>query len=450
MLGCAGSKETDPKAETGEELSGGTFTSQVDGENAFAAAGPGLSERQQNEFELGNSLFRSNWVAAPASATARDGLGPVMNALSCGACHPKDGRSMPPQSADENPVGLLFRLSQHAMAGYEGDGVPSANYGMQLNNRAIAGVQPEGTVQVTYTERVGAFADGSTFSLRTPAYNFSLNYGEFEAGIDISPRIGQQVFGLGLLEAISEQDILANEDPQDADKNGISGRANRVRSRPNEPLQLGRFGWKANVSNIIEQIAAAAQGDLSLTSNLQPNENLTGIVWDRYSALPNGGNPELPDQSLGALATYLQGIAPPARRSVAEADVLKGKALFTKLNCSGCHAPKFTTGQHPMAPLVGQTIRPYTDLLLHDMGEGLADGRPDGKATGNEWRTAPLWGLGRIKDVNRHTFLLHDGRARNAEEAILWHGGEAEKATNDYRNLAKVERQQLLSFLNSL
>jgi CxxC motif-containing protein (DUF1111 family) len=258
------------------------------------------------------------------------------------------------------------------------------------------------------------------------------------------------LIGLGLLEAIDEEDILALSDPDDENGDGISGRANYVWDIENEMEVMGRFGWKANQPTVRQQVAGAFLGDIGITTSIFPDENCTLVQINCANSL-NGGEPELPDEFLDDVVLYSQTLAVPARRNFEDEDVLLGKFLFNEIGCNSCHIEKITTGDdHEVSALRNQVIRPYTDLLLHDMGEGLADNRPDFLADGNEWRTPPLWGIGLFEKVNNHTFYLHDGRARNLEEAILWHDGEAKASKENFMNLSKTDRLALISFLNSL
>jgi len=433
-------------AEAGEELSGGENLTTSDlSENAFGEEAKGLTSSQETDFVVGNSFFRSNWVTAPASVQTLDGLGVLFNAVSCGSCHFKDGRAKPPMSPNEPLNGMLFRLS---IAG----GQPEPNYGGQLQDKAVLGVQPEATVQVSYTEIAGKYADGTTYNLRKPNYQFlQLNYGAFHANMLYSPRIAQQLCGLGLLEAVPETTILALEDEADSNKDGISGKANKVLSPVTQQVMLGRFGWKAGATSLKHQTAGAFLGDMGITSPVFPQEDISPAQQRLLGNLPNGGTPEIEEKNLDRVVFYTQTLSVPIRRNWKDAEVLKGKSLFKQLNCGACHTPKMQTGNtHAVSVLNNQTIYPYTDLLLHDMGEGLADFRPDGLANGYEWRTPPLWGLGMIKVVNKHTFLLHDGRARNIEEAILWHGGEAATSVENFKKLSKTDREAVLKFLESL
>lgn len=437
--------------ELNEQFSGGLLATTFDfSENAFGNEVGGLQGTQADDFVVGNSFFRNNWVSSPASTTARDGLGIMLNAQSCGGCHAKDGRAAPPTSPTAPLNGLLFRLSVPGTDEVVG---PKAEpvYGGQLNNRAISGVTPEGYVSTTYTEIVETYPDGSTCNMRKPTYTFTnLGYGAMQTGFMFSPRIANQVMGLGLLEAIPEATILAFADENDADKDGISGKANRVYNVVSKNTELGRFGWKANQPNILQQTAGAFKGDMGITSSVFPTENLTPAQAELYPNLPNGGTPEIEDANLNRVVFYMRTLAVPGRRNINDANVIKGKQLFTQINCTGCHKAKIETGIDAIAQLSKQTIRPFTDLLLHDMGAALADNRPDFLATGTEWRTPPLWGLGLVKTVNGHTTLLHDGRARNVEEAILWHSGEAEKSKTEFKKLSKADRMALIKFTQSL
>lgn len=273
----------------------------------------------------------------------------------------------------------------------------------------------------------------------------------------MSPRVAPQMIGLGLLEAIPEEDIRAAADPDDSDGDGISGRPNEVWSLAHGRVRLGRFGWKAGNPTVRQQAAEAMDIDLGLSNALfaRPSGDCTGAQPMCLNA-PNGstprhGNLEVSAELLDLLTFYTQNLAVLVRRKHDDARVLRGKALFQSLNCAGCHRGPYTTGAVPDQPhLSGQKIWPYTDLLLHDMGEDLADRRPEGAADGREWRTPPLWGIGLTQVVSGHTQFLHDGRARSLEEAILWHGGEAAAAQNGYAALTRRDRDALLAFLKSL
>lgn len=432
-------------------LSGGEGTVRNAGRDAFSLAVTNASRETKRQFVVGNSFFTENWLIAPASAQARDGLGPIFNARSCSSCHVKDGRGALPQSAEETPTGLLLRLSIPGEAEHRAP-VPDPVYGTQLAVRAIPGAEPEADVSLTWTEVPGTYADGESYTLRRPSFSVkNWRYGPPAAQLLIGPRLAPAVFGGGLLEAVPEATLTAAEDPEDRNKDGISGRLNRVWSPERNALAAGRFGWKANVATLRDQTAGAFHGDIGITTPLMPEPPFSAPQTEKLSPLPNGGSPEVSEQVLDRVTTYLLALGVPARRSTEDPETLRGEQLFSALRCAQCHLPEIRTGaDSPLPELRNQTIRPYTDLLLHDLGPDLADNRPDFLATGSEWRTAPLWGLGLHAAVNGHTDLLHDGRARNPAEAILWHGGEAEPSREMFKQLPKADRAALLAFLMSL
>lgn len=451
--GCAADGEPGPSglsAEPGEELSGGETTVFDTSPNAFSFSARNLSSERRSDFFVGNSFFRDNWVTAPASTEGRDGLGPLYNARSCSACHFKDGRGAPPEEPGEPMVSVLIRLS---IPGEDEHGGPAPDpaYGGQLQPSAIAGVAPEGTASVTYEEVPGAYADGEPYSLRRPIYELTaLGYGPPAEGLMLSPRVAPAMIGLGLLEAVPEEAILALADPDDADGDGISGRPNRAWDARRGGEALGRFGWKAAQPTVEQQTAGAFLGDMGITTPLFTAQDCTGAEVDCQAA-PSGGEPEASAEVLQRVTFYSTTLAVPARRDWQDQEVLRGKERFLDAGCGACHTPRLTTGALEGYPeLSQQDIRPYTDLLLHDMGEGLADERPDFQASGLEWRTPPLWGIGLIEVVNGHLDLLHDGRARGLAEAILWHGGEAEAAREAFRTMPREDREAMLRFLESL
>ena len=419
--------------------------------NAFGLPASQLTNEERRLFERGDSLFTQNWVTAPASTDARDGLGPTFNAQSCSSCHVRDGRGAPPDpSGEEARLGLLLRLSLPGADPATGAPVPDPAYGGQLQDRAVLGVEPEGAIGIDYEVIEGAYGDGTAYELVAPTYRVvDPAFGPLAPDILIGPRLAPQIVGMGLLEAIPAEDILAAADPDDSDGDGISGRANMVWDARAGAEALGRFGWKANVATVEQQAAGAFHGDIGITSDLHPGQNCPP-PQAACSQAPDGGHPELPDTRLATVTLYTRTLAVPAMRGADEADVRAGWELFEQIGCASCHTPTHRTGAADIAALADQTIHPYTDLLLHDMGEGLADGRPDFGASGREWRTPPLWGLGLIEAVNGVRFLLHDGRARTVEEAILWHGGEAEAAREAFRLLPAEDRRKLVAFLDAL
>jgi CxxC motif-containing protein (DUF1111 family) len=430
---------------------------------------PGLDADGRRFFAVGNNFFNDNWVIAPSSTEGRDGLGPVFNAQSCSSCHFRDGRAQPPTGPDDPERGLLLRISVT-----DGDTVgPHPVYGEQLQDRAIPDVPIEGTVEITYAEEPGTYDDGTPYALAVPTYTVRDAAGQ-PLGDDVlvSPRIAPPMFGVGLLELIPEEDVVAAADPDDADGDGISGRpayvddvepgsqAERSGERDEEPDDeavddtaepvLGRFGWKALEPTVEDQTAAAFRADIGVTNPLRPEQPCTDAQPECLAA-PSGGEPEVDDQKLGRVTFYSRTLAVPARRDVGRPQTDRGEEVFRSTGCASCHTESQRTGPSDTAEALGeQQIRPYTDLLLHDMGPGLADGRPEGAADGTEWRTPPLWGIGLTETVNRHTRFLHDGRARSLEEAVLWHGGEAAGAQERFRALPADDRRALIAFLESL
>ncbi len=448
-LQAAGPKPSSSKHNPAA-LSGGDTTVFVTSRHAFSKSLANLPIEKLRDFAFGDRMFTTNWVTAPASVKSLDGLGPLFNRVSCSACHVRDGRGRPPVPGETKLKSMLFRLSIPGKAP-DGGPKPHPTYGGQLQDRAIQSIQPEAAVIITYTTIHGKYADGTTYTLRKPNYQFTnLAYGPIGLNTLYSPRVAPPVHGLGLLETVSQKAILALADPNDKNKDGISGRPNYVWDAVNKKHSLGRFGWKANQPSLLQQAAGAANGDIGITTNLLPKDHVTS-TQARHIKSPDGGNPEMSDAQLKKLVFYLRTLAVPAQRNVNDKTVKRGRALFTSIGCASCHTPQLKTARHPSIPqLSNQTIYPYTNLLLHDMGEQLADNRPDYKATGREWRTPPLWGIGLTKTVNGHTFFLHDGRARNLTEAILWHAGEAANSQKQFVNLPQPDRHALIRFLNSL
>ena len=418
--------------------------------DAFSRPAPGLSAAELRVFNFGNRIFNTNWVVAPASAAGFDGLGPTFNRVSCSGCHLRDGRGRPPQGEERELLSMLVRISIPG-AGAHGEPKDVPGYGAQLNDRAIPSVAPEAGVLISWQEVVGAYADGESYALRRPKLTFTNPaYGALPANLQTSARVAPAVFGLGLLEAIPEANLRQRADPDDQDKDGISGRVNEAYSASQQRTMFGRFGWKANTPTLLDQNAAAAQGDLGLTSRVFPEENCPPQQLDCGKAL-TGGKPELADAFLDKLTLYTQMLGVPSARPLNTPSALRGQQLFSELGCAACHTPEQRTGQNVAVPLLAeQTFMPYSDLLLHDMGPGLADGRADFAASASEWRTTPLWGIGLVPTTNDHAFYVHDGRARGLSEAILWHGGEAEAAQQRFKHASKTERAALLEFLNTL
>jgi CxxC motif-containing protein (DUF1111 family) len=435
------------------ERTGGAGTVFATGRNAFSFPLTTLSDGESARFAVGNSFFRRNWVEAPSSTRARDGLGPHFIARSCGGCHVQDGRGAPPDIArgsnTEQPVALLLRLSVPGIGMHDGP-APEPVYGDQLNNAAVQGVKPEGQVRITQRLLHGRFADGTAYTLRQPVYRFKdLAYGPLAKGTMTSPRIAPQIAGVGLIDAIAESDILRNAAEQSALPGAIKGRPNRVWDAVSQTQRIGRFGWKANVATLAHQTAAAFVGDIGITSSRFPNESCTQAQTDCVAS-PHGGEagqPEIDDTTFGHVVFYQSTLAPAARRNPQDAQVQRGQQVFAQSQCAACHRPSYVTGPGPVPALTssavaGQRIWPYTDLLLHDMGADLADGRPDFAADGRQWKTPPLWGIGLIRDVIGHQRLMHDGRADGVLEAMLWHGGEAEAAKRAVLKLSAADRRR--------
>ncbi|WP_248742599.1 MULTISPECIES: di-heme oxidoredictase family protein [unclassified Pseudomonas] len=448
------------KAEPGEARSGGAATVRKTDQNSFSLPSANLPPSRRVDFSVGNSFFRSPWVIAPSTTTARDGLGPLFNTNACQGCHIKDGRGHPPPPDAPNAVSMLVRLSipdapQYARLIEQVGVVPEPVYGGQFQDMAVPGVAPEGKVRVDYTPVPVRFKDGTEVELRKPVLQFSqLGYGPMHPDTRFSARVAPPMIGLGLLEAIPEEAILANATTQAKENNGINGRPNRVWDDAQQKTVMGRFGWKAGQPNLNQQNVHAFSGDMGLTTSLRPFDDCTDAQIACKQA-PNGngpdGEPEVSDNILRLVLFYTRNLAVPARRGVNDAQVLAGKSLFFQAGCQSCHTPKYTTAANAAEPeLANQVIRPYSDLLLHDMGEGLADNRTEFQASGRDWRTPPLWGIGLTQAVSGHTQLLHDGRARNLLEAVLWHGGEAQAAQQQVLSFNAEQRAALLAFLNSL
>ena len=437
--------------------------------DVFSQPSGNIGFEGEMKFRIGNSIFRRLWVSAPSSTDASDGLGPLYNARGCQNCHFKDGRGHPPAAnyPEDDAVSMLLKLSVPAETEEQrkllADGrvaaIPHPAYGVQLQDLTIPGLEPEGRMKIDYAEWSVEVTGSAPVVLRKPTYAITdAKYGEIDMKkIMVSPRVAPQMIGLGLLEAIPEEKIRAATDPDDTDGNGISGRVNEVWSIEQQRVILGRFGWKAIKPTIRDQSADAFVNDLGLSTTLIPKP--AGDCTEAQAqclAAPNGNSERQDGVEVGRelfdhVVFYAQNLAVPPRRGADKADVKRGEALFAKLGCAACHTPSHTTG--PLdgnSHLANQKIWPYTDMLLHDMGAGLADNRPEGGADGREWRTPPLWGIGLTQAVSQHTFFLHDGRARSIEEAILWHGGEAEPASAAFAKLKPAEREALVAFLKSL
>lgn len=409
-----------------------------------------LNDEEYDKFILGRSFFTIPWVEAPSATTARDGLGPLFNANSCVSCHPKNGRGTLISKDNITSRALVARLSIKAndslehqeLLKYQGF-VPEPVYGNQLAINGTLNVDFEGNIKIDFEEKEIIFPDGEKQILLKPKYQLTnLNYGTMHKDVNISYRIAPTLNGMGLIDLISNEDILANVDEYDSNNDGISGRANFVYSALTKQIELGKYNWKASVAFLKEQVASAASNDMGLTTSLFPNENCTQAQKECNEAIKPREAIDLPDERLEAITYYLKNIKAYIPKDTKEYN--EGLALFEAISCSKCHIPSFDTKK-------GFKIAPFSDFLLHDMGEDLADGRVEFMASQSEFRTAPLWGLALHEKINKEKpRLLHDGRARSFQEAILWHGGEAKSSKENYMNLPKEKREKLIKFLEEL
>ncbi|CAM3202406.1 di-heme oxidoredictase family protein [Shewanella violacea] len=522
LTGCGGSGEDAPEPKPEEKVypsftdikaSGGettTFDASESG-HGFSTPAPNLSEASLGHHLEGDLGFETAFTTAPnVEHPDLDGLGPVFNNTDCNSCHQRDGRNSTPlvPAGQEriklgSEAGLFLRISmapaepctQGTLANDYCAPIPVPNFGGQLFHRGVLKARPDwrdnmfggqADVYLSYETKAVTYPDGSSITLKKPVFAVENPYdapGETLASANVTSdllqddvlmgwRNGMPVFGLGLLEAIPEADILALVDENDADGDKISGRANLVfdavkaQTGDTNPVSLGRFGWKANTPSVRVQSLGALRGDIGVTNPLFPDESVFNTaLHDSYMTRTGfvdtgegvNGEPEASAEFSDSVVFYAETLAVPARRNVDDPNVREGARLFEQVNCTGCHKASFvtkSTGDIGGAPMIdalkGQTIYPFTDMLLHDMGVELADGRPDFLADGNEWRTRSLWGIGLTQTVNPQAGFLHDGRAATLEEAILWHGGEGEQSRNDFMALTKAERDQVVAFLMSL
>jgi CxxC motif-containing protein (DUF1111 family) len=434
-----------PEEGYDDRLSGGSFTTLDASTQAMKQAIAGLTDRQQRVHTIGDGTFDQVFVAAPAPHFG--GLGPIFNNLACINCHRNDGGGFP--STGSSNSGLLFRISVPGMDEHGGPlGAPG--FGGQIQDQALLGASPEASPAISYSDLPVSYPDGTTVTLRQPAYSLQNPYIALPGGYMLSPRLAPRLVGLGLLENIPESTILSYVDVGDQNGDGITGRANYVYDSYTKKTEIGRFGLKANTPTLLMQVATAYQQDMGVTSYAQPQESAYGQSQMSAVGTSDTGD-ELVDSLLNYVTFYVQTLAVPARRDVLDSVNKRGAVLFNQVNCSGCHRPTMQTGVNAAINLSSQRTHPYTDLLVHDMGDGLADNRPDYLATGKEWRTTPLWGLGLLAKTNGGTpYFLHDGRARTIEEAILWHDGEAARSKQQFMQLSQADRSALLKFLNSL
>ena len=410
---------------------------------------PAVPEALKDAVLRGRGLVRQTWVISPSLDPSIAGLGPTYNRPACTTCHPRNGRGQPPASRDAAMHSMLVRLSIPGRDAHGGP-LPEPHYGDQLNEFGVPGVPGEGEALLAWREHIEVLPDGTRVALRRPQIRWrGLAYGPMHPQVMTSLRVAPPLMGLGLLEAVPEATLREIAAQQRASRQGVRGELNQVWDATQGKTVVGRFGWKANQPTVRQQIAGALAGDMGITTSLFARPNCPAV--QTQCAARKEIHPELDDASLDAMTRYHLALAVPAPRQQPVGDVRQGEQLFARAGCAQCHRPTLETGeQAPWPAMARQIIHPYTDLLLHDMGAALADGRPDFRATGRQWRTPPLWGLGLIGSVNAHTTLLHDGRARNLLEAILWHGGEARRAKAAVRAMSTQEREALLAFLRAL
>lgn len=455
-----------PEFNESESKPGGGITHKRD-HLSYLYPGKELSNKQRLDFWSGFSFFRDPWVAAPSATGNRDGLGPLFNTRSCIDCHTAGSRAKLDKDGRILPLSLVVRLgskdqNKSAIDPIYGGQIQPRAISYRLTDTAVINHSPysknvgEAWLEKSHTVIRGEFSDGEVYELLQPKYQLTdLAYGPLAPHIGLSVRLAPNIFGMGLLNAISEKDLLTQEDIDDLDNDGISGKYNRVPNVINALTEIGRFGFKAKQPNLHQQVAAAFRDDIGITNSSFTQESCTEIQIACTKASEYGGhsksNLEIPDNRLDLTVTFNELIGVPPARNLQNKTVKKGREIFYQLNCQQCHTPSYVTDeQYPVKALAKQTIWPYTDLALHDMGEGLADGVNEFDANGREWRTAPLWGIGLQKEKTGQQRFLHDGRARTISEAILWHGGEAESAKQAYSALNKQQRDALIRFIKAI
>lgn len=414
--------------DDGDDRQGGDTTIEDRTREAFTHPAPNLDDVQVETFHLGRGPF--NFVWAPPQ------LGRLFNNSSCLGCHGGNGRGQSSvMRGQELGSQALVRVSlSEGEPATPGGNVPVPGFGEQLQDHTTNGL-PEVFLELTFAESITYYGDGTEQPMRLPQINILMPVtSDPIPPWMISYRQAPPLVGLGLLEAIPDETLAALEDPDDADGDGISGRRNVVWDSIAQRMTTGRFGHKANVAHLVDQAAGAFVNDMGLTNKVFPEDN---------------GMRDVNDDQLDQVTFMVSTIAVPAA-APRDGEALRGRSLFTQFQCASCHIPTLETGDHPIPQLANQVIHPYTDMLLHDVGDLLSDARPDHLATGTEWRTPPLWGIGVTHTVQEGTSFLHDGRARTLEEAILWHGGEAEASQQAFRNAKKADRDALIRFLNTL
>lgn len=468
------SKVSVPDFQPAEHSPAGGMTGKGLSDRSFVQVGRNVDRKEELLFWTGFSLFRDPWVIAPSSTKDRDGLGPLFNTRSCISCHSSGGKGPSPVQGVSKPSALVIRF------GSAEDGVFSDPvYGDQLQPRAVAithsSIQPnllgEAKLQLNYQEIYGEYADGTTYILRQPSYQLTdLAYGDLDKRTALSPRFSPVIYGVGLLDAISVQDLLSQEDIDDTDEDGISAKYNRVPVVPSHhntadfhglvendavtgPKGVGRFGHKAKHPSLHQQVAAAFRDDIGITNTSFVSESCsTGQINCQAAAIIVGDQSvEIPNKLLDLVTQFNQLMAVPPARNLGSFKAQQGRKLFYQLGCESCHTASYTTdATYPHDSLANQIIWPYTDLALHDMGPGLADNVSEYDANGREWRTPPLWGIGARKNIRSENLYLHDGRAESVAAAILWHGGEAQRSQQNFIQLDQQQRNALLAFLDAI
>jgi CxxC motif-containing protein (DUF1111 family) len=404
---------------------------------------PTLNNSEIDIFVLGKSFFTTPWVEAPSATTARDGLGPLFSANTCVSCHPENAKGSVYNKKGHISRSLVTRLSinhknTNSTIGFN----PEPIYGSQLSINATYGVPYEGKPSRSYVDKIVLLKNREVI-LQQPIYGVTdLQYGPLSKDVVISQRVPPALIGLGLLEQISDEQLLANEDIDDKNRDGISGKANRVYSPQTSQIEIGRYNWKASASTLKNQVAGAMSNDMGLTSPLFPEESCTKSQ-KKCLISPKGREQfDVPMKRLDAVSFYLKNLELPQHKQ--NQDYINGLKIFKQISCSSCHIPSFSLNN-------GKIIHPFSDLLLHDMGKNLADGRVEFQASETEFRTPPLWGISIYKKILKDKVnFLHDGRARTIEEAILWHDGEAQKSKNNFINLLPKQQKMLIDFLERL
>ena len=424
-----------------------------------------LSVEEKFDFHIGEGVFQKFWVPSPSSTTASDGLGPLFNTRSCNNCHRNNGRGHAPEAgiSGASIPSFMVRFGKtyehyNEPSTYIYPNIGDPNYGGQLQGQSSPGILPEGDFHLSYETKIVTLGDGSKVSLRKPTLHWiSLHYGPLQKDTGITLLNSPPLIGMGLLDNIPDKTIIDAADPLDKDNDGISGKVSWLPSTQGRSPTVGRFGYKASTPSVSVQNQLAFNTDLGLSTQHfpAPSGDCTPLQTECMQS-PNGnsvhlGNLEVDEQQSRLVDLYVSLAAPPAMRNLSEPDFLDGKDIFMASGCASCHTPKMTTdNQSSFHVLKNRTFYPFTDMLLHDMGAELSAGFPSYSATPQEWRTAPLWGLGLSEQVSGRVGFLHDGRARTIEEAILWHGGEAEQSQQAYKRLSKEYRQKLIYFLESL